>query len=301
VIRRARQAVLAVGMVGATLGLPSVAASAPLSTVSVVSGETTQESLATECDDALWPVDVAESFVIRRDTPGSSQEVAYETSGSAAAGIDYEPLPGVATIPLGADQVRVPVQVRDNSERTRSVTLTITILPRADYTVGDPASATINFISDRDPSLPHVDCNPEFVLTDAASNREQTIRVGGRPLPVQTTGGPSFFMRVVGGSLPPGVRLDPGSMFVDPTYGHGGGFLGAATTTGTFAATLEVCPTRYVFTCRTTTLTVHVLPRGAGLPQTGASLALETFAALSLIAVGRRLRSAAGRRRQRIS
>jgi hypothetical protein len=272
---------------------PSVAGSAT-QTVTVRSGPTSTKYFAGECNDAVQSIDVSDSFVVARDVAGGPQDVRYRTSGSAVAGTDYDVLPGVVTIPAGVDEVSVPVRVRASQDGSRHVSLTITAEPSADYSLGDPATATIELIVPRDRSLPPVDCNPTFQLTDAATNTHQTIRVGGRPVPIRTTFEPeSFNTELVDGSLPTGVTLDPGAADSGDSAVRGGAFRGAASRTGAFVATFRVCPVNIVFTCRADTLTVNVLPRRAEIPQTGRPIIAELIGAASLIAIGITLRRAA--------
>ena len=295
-MKRGLKGVVACAVVG-LIGWPTVASSQVAPTVTVVSGPTTETTVPNECSDAIPVIQAADSFVIKRDAPGAAQDVSYTTSGSAIAGTHYEPLSGSATIPAAADQVSIPVHALNNPDSTRTVTLTITVAPSADYAVGDPSNASISFVSHRDPALPAKDCNPDFQLTSARSNMEQTIRVGDRPRPIETTAGARIMMSLVSGALPPGTRFDPGDGPPSTTFGFGNGFLGAATKVGTTTANLRVCPQSFVFTCRTTSLTVHVVPRDDVLARTGAPIGYEILAALLLLALGTAMRFEVERRR----
>jgi hypothetical protein len=112
--------------------------------------------------------------------------------------------------------------------------------------------------------LPPVDCNPGFQLLDVASNRFQRIEIGDVPVPIATTNSPDeVLLSLQGGVLPDGVRTG-----TQEDYGR---FVGAATRVGTTTATVRVCPLAISFTCRTTDLTVEVVPAAPELPRTGAS------------------------------
>jgi uncharacterized protein (DUF1800 family) len=69
----------------------------------------------------------------------------YSVSGSAAAGTDYQPLPGNVTIPAGASSATVSVVPMASPENINNRTATLTIVPDKSYGVGarDYASVTI--------------------------------------------------------------------------------------------------------------------------------------------------------------
>jgi LPXTG-motif cell wall-anchored protein len=281
-----------------------------LPVVTVTSGPTTPTFVFRECNDAVGGVDAADAFVVHRDVPDASPlAVTYNTSGEAKSGTEFEPLSGSVTIPANADSATVPVTAL-LTDRTASVDLSITISGAAAYTVGDPATVTIVLVVHRDPALGPVDCNPNFQLGPEATNHEQTIHVGETPVALTTTGG-SGYTRVglVDGELPPGISISG-------AFGTEGAFLGTATTTGDYSATLDVCPGGIVFTCRRTTLVTHVLAaeqppvtstsapvaiadQSAQLPVTGTSAPAITIVGVAFLVIGA-IMARPGRRRQAV-
>jgi LPXTG-motif cell wall-anchored protein len=251
-----------------------------------------------ECNDVVEGVDAADAFVVHRDVPDASPlAVTYTTSGQAKSGTDFEPLSGSVTIPANADSATVPVTAL-LGDRSSSVHLSITISARAGYTLGDPEIVTLVLVVRRDPALGPLDCNPNFQLGPEATNHEQTIHVGETPVALTTTGG-SGYTRVglVDGELPPGISIAGG-------FGAEGHFLGTATTTGDYRSTLSVCPGGIVFTCRRTTLVIHVVAatqppvtstsapevavvdQQAQLPVTGSSAPAMAIVGLALLVIG---------------
>ena len=71
--------------------------------------------------------------------------VDYTISGTAAAGVDYEPLAGRVTIPAGASTATVSFVPKANPNNTNNRAATLTIVPNAAYGVGanDRAGVTI--------------------------------------------------------------------------------------------------------------------------------------------------------------
>jgi len=74
--------------------------------------------------------------------------VRYGITGSARAGLDYEPLSGVVTIPAGTEQIDIPVDSIDNSLLDPARTVIITLKTSTFYVIGGTGSATINIIDD---------------------------------------------------------------------------------------------------------------------------------------------------------
>jgi uncharacterized protein (DUF1800 family) len=71
--------------------------------------------------------------------------VDYTINGTAAPGVDYEPLAGRVTIPAGATSATVSFVPKANPDNTNNRTATLTITPNASYGVGanDRAGVTI--------------------------------------------------------------------------------------------------------------------------------------------------------------
>ncbi len=291
-----RPTALATGFVFASIVLVALpvsgpASAAPLAAVTVSSGPTTPTFVFPECNDVAQQVDAADAFVVHRDVPDAAPlEVTYTTSGGAVSGSDFAPLPGSVTIPANADSATVPVTAL-LAERSKSVDLIITVSGDADYTLGGPATVTLVLVVRRDPALGPMDCNPGFQLGPDATNHEQTIHVGERPVGITTTRD-FVVLRLIDGELPPGIS-------VADEAGALGEFVGTATTAGDYQSTLDACSGAIVITCRQTTLVVHVLaaaqppvtatdasPDTAQLPVTGAPAPGITIVGVSLLLLG---------------
>ena len=74
--------------------------------------------------------------------------VFYTTSGSAAPGVDYSPLPNVVLIPAGQSTASVSLVPLDNKNFSSNKTAIITLAANAAYTIGNPAAATNTIIDD---------------------------------------------------------------------------------------------------------------------------------------------------------
>lgn len=87
-------------------------------------------------------------FTISR-TPGSSNTtpitVNYSLAGTATNGTDYYQLPGVVTIPAGADSVNVPVSVpaATGSDPIPAKDIQVSLAPGNNYAVGTNGSTTL--------------------------------------------------------------------------------------------------------------------------------------------------------------
>ena len=92
-------------------------------------------------------------LALRRSGPSDQPLVVrYAVSGTAA---DFTPLPGVATIPAGADGVTIPVVPRMTfgpapQHVHRSSSVTVTVQDDAAYDIGTPGSAAVTLTFDVD-------------------------------------------------------------------------------------------------------------------------------------------------------
>jgi subtilase family serine protease len=98
--------------------------------------------------------------VTRTGDTSTSLTVHYTVSGTASAGIDFEPLQGSVDIPGGAAGVVVPVVPLDDDLVEAGESATITLSASAAYAVGSPASATVTIVSD--------DLPPDLVVTQVS-------------------------------------------------------------------------------------------------------------------------------------
>lgn len=107
-----------------------------LSTVSVVA------SAATTDTNSTTPAVLTVSRVGPVTSPIT---ITYTISGTAVAGVDYEPLPGTVTIPAGAALATIEFRPKRNPENANNRTATLVLSPQNAYGVGvnDRASVTI--------------------------------------------------------------------------------------------------------------------------------------------------------------
>lgn len=248
--------------------LGGAAASADEGTVTVEGGPAAPNGLLRPCNDAVETFDEQRSFVLRRTGPTSAPlTVTYTVFGSAQPGVHYQPLPGSVTFPVGAASVSVDV-VPLASPGGAVVDLTMGFLS---------GSATIRFVS---PPIPvPVECG--YFFTADSWNRAQTVALG-QPLhrltleelwvPILRPATGRFAL--VGGTLPPGVRLN-----------DDGSFAGAPLVPGTFVSRIQACRPAPPGTCIATDLTVTSTgPLAGALTLVGQLLGLlqQLFGALNL-------------------
>ncbi|MDQ4132642.1 MAG: hypothetical protein M3179_05410 [Actinomycetota bacterium] len=224
--------------------------------VTVEPGPARQVEFIQRCSDAIAVVEERTSFVLhRRGETEPPLTVTYRLSGSAQAGVHYEPLPGSVTFPAGSTSVVVDVVPRPTPNGAL-VDLTLEVTGGTPLAPPVPPSARTEFVSPVPPGP--AECGYNF--TSDPWNTAQTVPVGGSlhalsleqvapPARVPATG----VFRLVGGALPPGVELRPD-----------GSFGGAPHAPGTFAARIEACRPDPPGTCVTTELTVTVVAAKQG-------------------------------------
>lgn len=252
-------------VLAALMMLVGVAAAEAEGRVTVEGGPATSTIFAERCSDVGSFVDEQKSFVLHRT--GSVAEpltVAYTVSGTAQAGVHYQPLPGSVTFPAGATSVTVDVVPLP---RGRGTLVDLTMAVEGD-------SATIHFISPSPPGP--FECG--YFFSDDPWNTAQTVAVGEtlHPLTLEQVVTPFRFpatgrFRVVSGALPPGVRLN-----------SDGTFAGTALVPGTYVSTIEACRPEPPGTCVTTELRVMV--RGSFLDAVTAIVATLTQDVGALVA-----------------
>ena len=113
--------------------------------------------------------------VSRADPLATPLVVNLTAAGSATAGADYVALPASVTIPAHAASVVVPIVPLDDPTVETSETV-IVALASGPYSVGFPASATVNVVSD--------DLAPDFVI---ASFSAPDIAAAGQSITVSDT------------------------------------------------------------------------------------------------------------------
>ena len=93
-------------------------------------------------------------FTLTLDTaPTVDLTINYAVTGTATADTDYTTLPGTVTVTAGSTSVKIPVTVKDDTAQESAETVIVTLSTGTGYTVGTPASATVN-IADNDSTSP---------------------------------------------------------------------------------------------------------------------------------------------------
>jgi hypothetical protein len=88
-------------------------------------------------------------FTVSRTGDTSAQlTVFYAVTGSATAGSDYATLTGSVTIPGGASAATIDVTPIDDASVEANETVIVTLAAAAEYTIGNPAAATVTIVSD---------------------------------------------------------------------------------------------------------------------------------------------------------
>jgi hypothetical protein len=82
--------------------------------------------------------------VRRTGNTSSPLSVKYLVGGTATNGVDYHELSGVVVIPASTWSAFIPVVPIDDAEREGTETVILTLSADPKYTVGSPASATVN-------------------------------------------------------------------------------------------------------------------------------------------------------------
>ena len=99
---------------------------------------TVSETDPVQTQDGMTPG----SFAIARSGRLDPVTVTYNLSGTALSGTDYQPLPGMATLPFGFGPATVQVTPISGSTTTRTLTMNLNPAPGS-YQLGTPSSATM--------------------------------------------------------------------------------------------------------------------------------------------------------------
>ena len=94
---------------------------------------------------AQFGVENAKVIISRTGDTSAAVTVGYKVKGSARAGVDYKALPGTATIPAGASQVKVKLKPLDNPANTGKLKAKFMLVPSAGgtYKIGGGGVAAI--------------------------------------------------------------------------------------------------------------------------------------------------------------
>jgi hypothetical protein len=130
----------------------------PQVTVAAGSGPATEAGLV--------PASIVISRAEASDVPLT---VGYLAGGSAIAGLDYQSLPGSATIAAGALSATIVIAPLDDALVEANESVVVSIVPAPGYTVGSPASAVVNIVSD--------DVAPDLLVSALTATR--AVAAGG--------------------------------------------------------------------------------------------------------------------------
>jgi len=86
------------------------------------------------------------SIVRSGDTNLLPLTISYTVGGTASSGVDYAPLPGSITIPAGALATNIVITPLGSNLPTNQVTVTLTLVPAANFTATALSSATITIL-----------------------------------------------------------------------------------------------------------------------------------------------------------
>jgi Calx-beta domain len=135
--------------------------------------------LATDADgtEGAIPADPGEFTVSRTGDISSTIVVLYVLGGTAGNSIDYQLLGGQVTLPAFIDTAVITIQPLDDSLVEGTETVVLTISASAGYTVGSPASATVNIHDDDGSSNPTVSVSVPDAAASETGPDPGTIRV----------------------------------------------------------------------------------------------------------------------------
>lgn len=93
-------------------------------------------------------------FTVTRDgITTATLTVNYTVSGTATNGVDYQPLSGSLTIPVGQATATVVVTPIDDSAPEGSETVVLTLTPSSSYNLSAPTSASVTIADNDGPSI----------------------------------------------------------------------------------------------------------------------------------------------------
>lgn len=101
-------------------------------------------------------LDPASVTVSRGSATVGDLTVLYTVGGTAAAGSDYQTLPGSVVIPDGQSSATITLTPLQDSDTEGTETILLTLTPDSAYTLGTPASASIDLLDDDGVMLPVV-------------------------------------------------------------------------------------------------------------------------------------------------
>ena len=145
--------------------------------------------------------------------------VNFAVSGSATAGVDYQPLGSSVTIPAGENSARVPVALKASSVAS-PLTVTSTITPNAIYKAGSSRDATVLLLDGSfnswkelhfagDPAAASdptgdIDSDGRINLLEYALGSDPKNAESGAPVTTDVENGPSGAVLTLTYTIPPG-------------------------------------------------------------------------------------------------
>ena len=88
------------------------------------------------------------SFRVTRAGNLQRLTVRYVVSGRAVSGVDYAPLPGTVTLPMGVNEVEIPVTPLPGAVVTPAKSVVLTLLPDPTYALGTNVSRDVRVIKE---------------------------------------------------------------------------------------------------------------------------------------------------------
>lgn len=141
------------GTAGETMNVTYNVGNAPGSPPSVISGATVSFS-DSSADAKEAGLDKGTFVISRTGSTSSSLSVAYNVSGSATNGVDYQALSGSITFPAGKSSVSLIITPKDDSLAEGTENVVITLNPGSSYNVGSISSATCPIFDNDSGSTP---------------------------------------------------------------------------------------------------------------------------------------------------
>jgi acetyl esterase/lipase len=104
--------------------------------------------VATDPSAAEAGSDPGELLLTRTGSTSSSLTVGITLSGSAASGVDYQPVPATVTFPAGASRAAVAIQPLDGSAFQPATTVQLAVSPQTSILVAPYAGSVVTIVDD---------------------------------------------------------------------------------------------------------------------------------------------------------
>jgi outer membrane autotransporter protein len=150
------------------------------------------------------PLDPGEFLVsLSRPAGEGGVTITYSLSGSATAGVDFEPLAGALVIPAGQTSATISVTPLPGNPGDPDTDLIATVQPGQGYAVGSPASATVTILGR--PAL------PQASITAVSNASKETATRGEYAVTLSRPAGEEgvTVLYSLGGSATPEVDFQP--------------------------------------------------------------------------------------------